>query len=146
MGFLEDVQGQIVGLDTAPLIYFIEQNPTYHAALKPIFSSLAQGQFTAVSSTITLVETLVHPHRINRPDLAQSYQNILLNAQHLTCYSLSPAISMKAAEIRAKFNFRTPDAIQLATAVHTNATFFLTNDHKLQRFTQLQIVLVDHLI
>lgn len=146
MGFLADVQGQIVGLDTAPLIYFIEQHPTYHSVLKPIFAALSVGQFTAVTATITIVETLVHPLRTNHPTLAQSYQQILLNAQHLTCYDLSPAIATKSAEIRAQYNFRTPDAIQLATAVAAGATFFLTNDRALQRFPLLQVVLVDNLI
>ena len=146
MGFLEDVQGQTVALDTAPLIYLIEKHPTYHPVLKPVFSALATGQFTAVTATITLIETLVHPLRTNRPDLAQTYQDILLNAQNLTCYSLTPAISMQAAEVRTQYNFRTPDAIQLATAVHASAPFFLTNDRKLQRFSQAQVVLVDDLL
>ncbi|WP_256090829.1 hypothetical protein [Nostoc sp. KVJ20] len=29
MEWLVQLQGQIVGLDTAPLIYFIEENPNY---------------------------------------------------------------------------------------------------------------------
>lgn len=146
MGFLDDLQGQVVGLDTAPLIYFIEQHPTYHPILKPIFAALSAGQFTAVTSTITLVETLVQPFRTHRPDLAQVYQEILLNAQHLTCYNLSPVIATNSAEIRAQYNFRTPDAIQLATAVASSATFFLTNDRTLQRFPLIQVVLVDSLL
>jgi hypothetical protein len=29
MEWLNKLQGKIIGLDTAPLIYFIEENPTY---------------------------------------------------------------------------------------------------------------------
>lgn len=29
MEWLNQLEGQIIGLDSAPLIYFIEQNPTY---------------------------------------------------------------------------------------------------------------------
>ncbi|MEJ6480656.1 hypothetical protein N0Y54_04785 [Nostoc punctiforme UO1] len=29
MEWLVQLQGQIIGLDTAPLIYFIEENPNY---------------------------------------------------------------------------------------------------------------------
>lgn len=29
MEWMTQLQGQIVGLDTAPLIYFIEENPVY---------------------------------------------------------------------------------------------------------------------
>jgi predicted nucleic acid-binding protein len=99
--------------------------------LRPFFSRLADGQFTAVTSTITLIETLVHPIRHNRVELAQRYQDILLNATHLTTYSVSPEISQIAAEIRAEHGIHTPDAIQLATAVHANASYFLTNDRAL---------------
>jgi hypothetical protein len=29
MEWLNELQGKIIGLDTAPLIYFIEENPSY---------------------------------------------------------------------------------------------------------------------
>jgi hypothetical protein len=31
MEWLNELQGKIIGLDTAPLIYFIEENPSYLA-------------------------------------------------------------------------------------------------------------------
>lgn len=145
MGFLEDIQGEIVGLDTAPLIYFIEKHTTYHPLLRPFFVAVADGECTVVTSTITLVETLVHPIRTNHGELAQRYQEILLNAPHITTYGLSPDIAPKAAEIRANHNIRTPDAIQLATAVYAGATYFLTNDRALQKFPQLKVIIVDDL-
>lgn len=97
------------------------------------------------TSTITLVETLVHPLRTNHRELAQRYQEILLNAPHITTYDVSPEIAQNAAEIRAEHGIHTPDAIQLATAVHAGATFFLTNDRNLSKFPHLQILIVDDL-
>lgn len=146
MGFLDDIQEQVVGLDTAPLIYFMEKHPIYHPVVRPLFEALAEGQFTAVTSTITLLETMVQPLRLNQGEVAQQYQDILLQAENLTTYALSPAIAAKAAAFRAEYNFRTPDAIQLATAVSANAQFFLTNDHALKKFSHLQIVTVDDLL
>ncbi len=145
MGFLDDVQGQVVGLDTAPLIYFIEKHSTYHPRLRPFFVALAEGQFTVATSTITIVETLVQPIRADKVDLALRYQEILLNAPRVAAYDLSPEIAKKAAEIRASYQFRTPDAIQLATAVHAGAAFFLTNDRALQKFSELKVILVEDL-
>lgn len=29
MGWVDNLQGKVVGLDTAPLIYFIEEDPVY---------------------------------------------------------------------------------------------------------------------
>jgi predicted nucleic acid-binding protein len=145
VGFLDEIQGQIVGLDTTPLICFIEWHSVYHPVLRPVFAALAEGYFLAVTSTVTLLETLVLPLRNKRLDLAHEYEQILLHARHLTSYNLSPAIAVRAAEIRADYQFRTPDAIQLATAVYAEATFFLTNDRALQRFSELNVVLLDDL-
>ena len=145
MGILEYMRGSVVGLDTTPLIYFIEKNVTYHPLLRPFFVELASGQFTAVTSTITLVETLVHPIRNNQNDLARRYREILLNTAYLTTYNVSPDIAQKAAEIRANYQIRTPDAIQLAASVQANATFFLTNDHNLKKFPEIKVIVVDDL-
>ncbi|MCP4428393.1 MAG: type II toxin-antitoxin system VapC family toxin [Chloroflexi bacterium] len=143
MGFLADIQDAVVGLDTAPLIYFIEKHSICHPLVRPFFVALAEGQFTVVTSTITIVETLVHPIRTSRLELAQRYREILLNAPHIMTYDVSPDIAQKAAEIRANHNIRTPDAIQLATAVYAGASFFLTNDRALQKFSSLNVIVVD---
>lgn len=58
---------------------------------------------------------------------------------------VSPDIAQKAAEIRANYNVRTPDAIQLATALQGGATFFLTNDLPLRKFPEIKVVVVDDL-
>lgn len=145
MGILEDMEDSIVGLDTAPLIYFIEKHTTYHPLLRPFFAGLADARYTAVTSTITLIETLVHPIRNNRVELARHYRKILLHAPHLTTYDVSPDIAQIAAEIRAEHSIHTPDAIQLATAVHANASYFLTNDRALLKYPRLKVLVIDDL-
>ena len=37
MGWVNDLDGELVGLDTAPVIYFIEKHPTYVDMLRPFF-------------------------------------------------------------------------------------------------------------
>jgi hypothetical protein len=59
MGWVDDLEGQTVGLDTAPLIYFIEENLTYLPIVEPFFNAVANGKITVVTSTITLLEVLV---------------------------------------------------------------------------------------
>ena len=145
MGVLADMEGAVVGLDTTPLIYFMEKHATYHPLLRPFFMGLANERYTAATSTVTLVETLVHPIRNNRLELAHRYRDILLNASHIMTYDLSPEIAQIAAEIRANHNIHTPDAIQLATAVYAGATFFLTNDRALLKYPRLKILVVDDL-
>jgi predicted nucleic acid-binding protein len=137
MDWLTQLQGQTVGLDTSPLIYFIEQNPTYLEKIKPFFFALDRGDFKAVTSTVTLLEVLVHPFRKGETALAQKYRNILLNSNHLSILPVSSAIAERAAELRAIHDLRTPDAIQLATTLQERATAFLTNDSRLKTVAQL---------
>nr|WP_262511949.1 PIN domain-containing protein [Marinilabilia rubra] len=54
-------------------------------------------------------------------------------------------IAKKTAEIRAKYGFKTPDAIQLASALHSGSDFFITNDNQLNKFKELKVILVDQL-
>ena len=80
MEWINGLQGKTVGLDTAPLIYFIEENPTYLEATTLFFEAMDRGDFTVVTSTVTLLEVLVQPLRSNNTALASEYRDILLNS------------------------------------------------------------------
>ena len=58
---------------------------------------------------------------------AAEYRDILLNSK-LTILEVSTSIAEQAAQLRAAHNIRTPDAIQLATAMAVGASYFITND------------------
>lgn len=89
MEWIEALQDRIVGLDTSPLIYFIEENPTYLSTVRPFFEALDRGEFQVVTSTITLLEVLIHPFRQKDPHLALQYRDILLNAEGLVTLPLA---------------------------------------------------------
>ena len=135
--------GQLVALDTAPLIYFIEEHPTYLPIVNPFFEKLDQGEITVVTSVITLSEVLVKPLRDDETKLAQQYRDILLNINGLTTVEVSIAIAEKAAQLRSQYSLRTPDAIQIATALQSNATALLTNDIRFPVLPALQMLILD---
>jgi len=80
MVWIEELYGTVAGLDTAPLIYFIEEHPTYLPLLRPLFEAVDQAKLRVVTSVLTLTEVLVHPLRHGDGALADSYRRILLNA------------------------------------------------------------------
>ena len=86
---------------------------------------------------------LVHPFRNGNVKLAQQYQDILLNQDYLKVFSVSSTIAKLAAELRATKNLRTPDAIQIATAIQNGADFFLTNDISLKSISNLTVLVLD---
>ena len=98
MEWLTQLQGQVVGLDTAPLIYFIEQNDTYLELVRAFFKAMNQGQFQVVTSTLTLTEVLVHPIGLGNLELAQQYRDIIIDEENLATLP----VSVKIAEVAAK--------------------------------------------
>ena len=145
MEWIAQLQGYVVGLDSAPLIYFIEQNPTYLEMMRLFFRTLNQGEFRVVTSVVTLPEVLVYPLRQGNTTLAQQYRDILFNAEGLTTIPVSPDIAEVAAQLRAIHNLRTPDAVQMATAICEGASFFLTNDARLPSLPGLEVLVLEEL-
>lgn len=131
-----------MGLDTSPLIYLIEEHPRYSDIVQPFFEAVDQGQFQVVTSTITLLEVLVHPFRHGAAELAGQYREIILNANGISCIDVSSEVAVEAARIRAQHNLRTPDAIQLATSIREGAAYFFTNDASLPSIPSLSLLLL----
>ncbi|MEO6830652.1 MAG: PIN domain-containing protein [Chitinophagaceae bacterium] len=117
-----------VFLDTAPLIYFIEGHSSFQAILAALFQLNDSGSFSFLSSSITLLEVLVKPLREGQTKIADQYRNILTAAPGIELADITPEIAEKAAQLRAKYNLKTPDAIQVATSIVLGADYFLTND------------------
>jgi len=134
MGWIERLHGTIVGLDTAPLIYFVEERTAYLPLVDPFFEAMARGDIQVVTSTLTLTEVLVYPYKYGNRSLAQQYSRILLHSRNLKTLTVSPEIATEAAQIRANYGLKTPDSIQLATARIRNATSILSNDGGFLRF------------
>jgi predicted nucleic acid-binding protein len=146
VAWLDEFAGDLVALDTAPLIYFLEASPRYASIVNPFFQAVDRGTIRIVTSTITLIEVLVHPLRMGNAGIAQQYRTALLNATGVSVLPLSPAIAEVAARLRADYEIGTPDAIQLATAISTGARALFTNDARIPRSTGVKILLVDEIL
>jgi len=143
--WIESLRGSTVGLDTGPLIYYIEDPPAFLAKIKPFFEAAERNEFRIVTSYVTLIEVLVHPLREGRPELAREYRNILLQSPVLSAIPLDEGIAEEAAGLRARHNIRTPDAIQLATAIRGGASWFLTNDAELASLPEIPVLVLKQL-
>ena len=145
MGWLDSLRGNVVGFDTVPLIYYIEENPNYSKVVDPFFEAIAHSEFKVVTSIVTLLEVLVHPIRNDNTILAQKYRDLLFDTEGLSIMVLDQEIAEEAARLRASYNIRTPDSIQMATAVSVGASFFLTKDTHLPSLPNLKTLVLDDL-
>lgn len=55
---------------------------------------------------------------------------------------MTRAILLRAAEIRAHYELRTPDAIMLATAAESGATLVIANDSAWPRVREIDVLLL----
>ena len=142
---LKRLSGQTVCLDTMIFIYAFEEHPTYLPFLKTFFLSVEKGGIEAVTSTITMTECLVQPYRKKDFALAAQYLIVFRNFPHLSVIPVTDEIAERAAFLRARYNLKTPDAVQLATTLVSGSRFFLTNDADLPSVEGIQLLILEQL-
>lgn len=143
MNWVERLFGQSVALDSAPLIYFMERHPDFYQVVLPFFEALERGEFKVLTSTITITEVLTHPLRHGWARLVDVYREFFAN--YLPVISVTPEIAETAAQLRADHGLCTPDVIEVATAINRGSTTFFTNDVRLTRIKQLEILTLSDL-
>ena len=134
-----------IGLDSAPIIYYVEKQPRYFPLCLAVFERIARGDLHGYGSIITLTETLTHPLQSGNQLGIDAYKTLLLNSENLSLLRVDAAIAEAAADLRARHNLRTPDALQIATALAAGCEAFLTNDHQLRRVTDIRVIVLDEL-
>jgi predicted nucleic acid-binding protein len=143
MGLVDELRGSRICIDTAPFIYFIEKDAEYLNIVRPIFAEIDAGNIEAITSTITLLEVLVHPFKTKNESLAEKYREILLHAEGLTTFEIFHEVSELSSKLRAKYSIRTPDAIQLAVGIIYAADTFLTNDSDLKKVKDIRVLILE---
>lgn len=134
-----------VGVDTSPFIYQTEDHPAYGPLSNALFRWIAAGRSVGITSTLTVTEVLALPYRQAPPGVADDILGILIQMVNIEWLSPSIGIADRAARARAVYKLRTPDAIQLATAITAGATGFITNDKDFRRVTDVEILILDDL-
>jgi predicted nucleic acid-binding protein len=134
-----------LAFDTAPIIYFVEKHPIYFERMQFVMEYVDDGLITGVVSVMLLAEVLVQPIKTGNHELAHGYESVLMGSRSFRVESIVATTARLAAELRAGYNLRTPDALHLATAIDTGCDAFLTNDLGLKRVTEIPILVLDEL-
>lgn len=134
-----------VFIDTAPLIYYLEQNPQYYKKTRKFFGECYELDTQLVTSVITIEEYCVFPFRNSKLELIQNFYKFLYDME-FDLIDVNDSIAKKAAQIRAFYkDFKAMDALQLATACLTGCDLFLTNDKQLIQFTEKKCITIEEL-
>jgi predicted nucleic acid-binding protein len=70
---------------------------------------------------------------------------LLSSSSDFQTLPITSDIAEQAASLRARYGLRTPDALQIATALAADCGAFVTNDARLQRVTELRVLVLDEL-
>jgi predicted nucleic acid-binding protein len=137
----------VIGLDTSVFIYHFEAHPKYLPLTRVILKRVQSGQCIGIVSTVAMMELTVHPWRLNRADIARQYEVLLVNFPNLKLSDVTREVARGAARLRARYNLRPADALQVATAIVEGATLWVSNDKKLKKIEpELEAILLDEFI
>jgi predicted nucleic acid-binding protein len=140
VGLSTDVGPGSIAVDTAVFIYFIEEHPRYLPLIAPLFEEADAGKRTLVTSAITLLEVLVVPHRAGDARLAERYESLLTQSRGVRLAEVSRDQLRAAAQLRAATGVKTPDALQIVSALSAGCRALVTNDRNLPAVPGLPIV------
>ncbi|TSA15066.1 MAG: type II toxin-antitoxin system VapC family toxin [Comamonadaceae bacterium] len=133
-------QGATVMVDTAPFIYVLESHPQWADQFVGLFEAAAKGDLTIALSTITLAEVLTGPFKAGQTALAKRYEKALSQYKVI---AVSAAIAALAAQLRARYRLKLPDAIQLASALDIGAAALVTHDRDFSQVSGMPILTGD---
>lgn len=89
---------------------------------------------------------MVKPIKDGHKNISNKYIEILTTSSGIDIFDLNISVVRKAAQLRAKYTLRTPDAIQIATSLIFGADYFLTNASRLKNVTEIKIVLLSDIL
>ena len=135
-----------IAIDTSPFIYYIEEHKDYIETIEPLFALINHGHIIAYTSLITLIEVLTKPMEAKDESLAEKYETLLTNSDNLILNDIDKNVAVESAILRAKYNIKTPDAIQLTAGIVNGAKVFVTNDANLKKVKEIQVIVLDNLI
>jgi len=140
VGLIQDLGPGPVALDTQIFIYYIEEEERFFPLVKPLFEAIDCGDLFGVVSGLTLMEVLVVPYRSGNAALADRYESMLTNSRGLRFVEIDRRLLRAAAQLRAVFRLKPPDAIQVAAALVRNCRVFVTNDRRIPSVPGLEIL------
>lgn len=140
------LEAKVVGVDTMFFIYLFEKNKKYFSVVKEFFDLMEKEKILVVTSIITPIEILSTSTLENYPEKQQLYLSFFKKMKNLKITELGWNLVEKASDYRRKFALRTPDAIQLATAIDAQAKIFLTNDLRFKKIEEIPVLILDEFV
>jgi predicted nucleic acid-binding protein len=129
--------GALLLLDSAPIIYWLEERPGFFERFEPLFALQAAGEVTFAVTTIAIAEVLAGPFRSHDDARARRYRAVL---ESWRVVELNADLAEDAARLRASLKLKLADAVQAASALAINADALVTHDRDFSSVTGLRVI------
>ena len=129
-------------LDACAIIYLIEAKEPFYAKVQKNLHLIADKHpDTSIAiSRLSVLECLVNPLRQQENFIIEQYRSFFAR-QDLQIIELAPEVVEKALWLRVRYNLRTPDALQAASALafSSGELLFLTGDKSFTKVIELNV-------
>lgn len=133
-------------IDTAPIIYFLENNHLYMESMEIFFAKCRKENIRIVTSTLTIEEYLVSPYSDGKMEYADNFKQFI-KYMNVEVVDIDSTIAEQGAKIRGKYkNFKAMDALQIAAAIVSGCDVFFTNDKQLRQEKELPCMTMEDII
>jgi predicted nucleic acid-binding protein len=132
--------GSLVVIDSAPIIYFLEDHRTLAPRFAPLFERASAGDIDIAIAAITLAEVLTGPLGAGNEVLAETYRTALTQGQGWSVVPETEQIAVNAARFRARYRLKLPDALQVATVLATGAYALITHDRDFRTVRDVRVM------
>jgi predicted nucleic acid-binding protein len=116
----------LIYLDTCLVIYLAERHARWGEPVADAMARITEARFSI--SPLVKCECLVGPIKRGDPVLERAYTELF---EFFVTLAMPEPVYLQAAELRARFGVRTPDALHLACAQHHRCAALWTNDDRL---------------
>ena len=129
--------GALLLIDSAPIIYVLEDNPTFKPRFQPLFDAHAEGRLEFATTTIVLAEVVAGPLKCGDEAGARRTRAIL---ETWRLVPVDADVAESAARLRVSLNLKLTDAIQAAAALAINADAIVTHDRDFSRVKTIRVI------
>ncbi len=136
--------GKRVAIDTNIFIYAIEDQTVLGRKARQVLDQVKLQKIEAFTSVLTIEEIMVKVFKEGGEAKIPLYLEYISGAGLITIREITKTVALQAAKLRAKYNLRTPDALQLATAIVCKVDTFITADkHFPKNIIEIRIEVLD---
>ena len=141
---LRILKGSKVFFDTAPIIYHLEGHDSFGPLVRKLFDN--DSGLILTTSVLSLMETTVVPFRNKQQDKVQQVSRFFKNGIFDELYIIDSEVAFFAAELRGRHSgLKAVDSLQLSVAIINGCSCFLTNDLRLPKMDEIDILFLSNL-